>query len=121
MYLDKPYIFRYYNLLLGSPADFEISLLNIYGSKYMIRMPGNGVEQFHFRAIFNDFFYPLLFNAPVFGNIKKLVVRETDITTFNPVYLVLDILVHCIPFAAVPLLQAFYFDVLKAVSVRLII
>lgn len=52
---------------------------------------------------------------------KKLVVRETDITAFNPVYLVLDILVHCIPFAAVPLLQAFYLDVLKAVGFRLII
>ena len=61
------------------------------------------------------------YNAPVFGNIKKLVVRETDITAFNPVYLVLDILVHCIPFAAVPLLQAFYLDVLKAVGFRLII
>ena len=62
---------------------YKRQLLNIYGSKYMIRMPGNGVEQFHFRAIFNDFFYPLLFNAPVFGNIKKLVVRETDITAFT--------------------------------------
>ena len=84
-------------------------------------MPSDGIEQFHFRAIFNNLFYPLLFNAPVFGNIKKLVVCETDIAAFNPVYLVLDILVHCIPFAAVPLLQAFHFDVLKAVGFRLII
>ena len=121
MYLDKPYVFGQYYFFLGSPADFKVSLLNIHRSKYMIRMPGDGVEQLHFRAIFNDFFYPLLFNAPVFGNIKKLVVRETDITAFNPVYLVLDILVHCIPFAAVPLLQAFYLDVLKAVGFRLII
>lgn len=84
-------------------------------------MPSDGIEQFHFRAIFNDLFYPLLFNAPVFGNVEHLVVRETDITAFNPVYLVLDILVHCIPFAAVPLLQTFYLDVLESVGFRLII